>query len=114
VSEAEAPYGTPRARLTRQGQITVPRAVRDALGLAPGDDVAFERRGQDIVLRRRRRPAIMDFAGLAAGTAPHPCPVDAELERIVEDQAARAYGDRLERWREAVATGDAHASDEPA
>jgi len=31
-----------QAKITSKGQITVPRAVRDALGVRPGDRVTFE------------------------------------------------------------------------
>jgi len=31
----------PSATITSKGQITLPKAVRDALGVAPGDRVAF-------------------------------------------------------------------------
>jgi antitoxin PrlF len=31
-----------RARVTSKGQVTLPKAVRQALGVQPGDDVAFE------------------------------------------------------------------------
>lgn len=33
------------ARITSKGQITVPKAVRHALGLKPGDKVVFEHGG---------------------------------------------------------------------
>jgi antitoxin PrlF len=32
----------PVARVTSKGQITIPRSVRDALGIEPGDRIAFE------------------------------------------------------------------------
>jgi AbrB family looped-hinge helix DNA binding protein len=36
------------ARITSKGQITVPKAVRHALGLKPGDKVVFEQEGEEI------------------------------------------------------------------
>lgn len=41
------------ARVTSKGQITLPKKIRDALGVRPGDDVEFEKRGGQFVLRRR-------------------------------------------------------------
>ena len=38
------------ARMTSKGQITVPKAVRDALGLESGDVVYFRVRGEDALL----------------------------------------------------------------
>src|SRR6476660_6361281 len=39
-------------RLTSKGQVTVPVAVRYALGLAPGDEVVFAMQGDRGVFRR--------------------------------------------------------------
>ena len=39
----------PTATLTSKGQITVPKAVRDALGVRPGDRLAFRIRGDGTV-----------------------------------------------------------------
>ena len=39
------------ARITSKGQITVPKAVRHALGLKPGDKVVFEQEGEEICVR---------------------------------------------------------------
>ncbi len=41
------------ATVTRKGQITLPKAARDALGLEPGSQVDFEIRAGAIVLRKR-------------------------------------------------------------
>jgi AbrB family looped-hinge helix DNA binding protein len=48
------------AKLTSKGQITVPKAVRDALGLAEGDAVHFRVDGERVTLAR-----IPDFLSLA-------------------------------------------------
>jgi AbrB family looped-hinge helix DNA binding protein len=45
--------------MTVKGQVTIPRKVRDALRLSPGDGVNFDvnREGQVIVQRAGSRPA---------------------------------------------------------
>ena len=40
------------AKLTSKGQVTIPKAVRDALGLKEGDDVIFRVEGNRAVLAR--------------------------------------------------------------
>lgn len=40
------------ARLTSKGQLTVPKVVRDALGLKEGDEVIFRVEGNRAVLAR--------------------------------------------------------------
>ncbi len=49
------------SRLTTKGQVTIPKAVRDALGLADGDSVVFRVEGQRAVLART--PELLDLAG---------------------------------------------------
>ncbi len=48
------------AKLTSKGQLTVPKAVRDALGLKEGDDVIFRVEGNRAVLART--PKFLDLA----------------------------------------------------
>ena len=40
-----------RAKITSKGQITVPRAVRRALGVKEGDKLIFEQHGTEMVVR---------------------------------------------------------------
>ena len=49
------------ARLSSKGQLTVPKAVRDALGLVEGDQVIFRVEGGRAVLART--PNLLDLAG---------------------------------------------------
>jgi len=74
----------PRARLTSQGQITVPKAVREALGARPGDELEFVARGDELVVEVRHRRSVLDFAGIAANAAPRVPGTAAELDELVE------------------------------
>lgn len=49
------------ARLTSKGQITLPKAIRDALGLHEGDRVVFRVEGSHAVLART--PDLLELAG---------------------------------------------------
>jgi AbrB family looped-hinge helix DNA binding protein len=49
------------ARMTSKGQVTVPKVVRDALGIKEGDEVVFRVEGNRAVLART--PSFLDLAG---------------------------------------------------
>jgi antitoxin PrlF len=50
------------ALVTSKGQITIPKAVRDSLGLNPGDRVAFEMHGaSEVVLKPLTKSLDTDF-----------------------------------------------------
>jgi antitoxin PrlF len=56
------------ATLTSKGQVTLPKAIRQALGVTTGSKVAFELRDGDVIVTRAERenadPAIEAFLGL--------------------------------------------------
>jgi antitoxin PrlF len=49
------------SKLTTKGQVTIPKAIREALGLADGDSVVFRVEGQRAVLART--PELLELAG---------------------------------------------------
>ena len=44
------------SKLSSKGQVTIPKVVRDSLGLEPGDFVTYEISGDDSVILRRVEP----------------------------------------------------------
>lgn len=49
------------AKVTTKGQVTVPKVVRDALGIGEGDEVLFRVEGNRAVLART--PDFLELAG---------------------------------------------------
>ena len=74
-----------KAKLTSKGQITIPASVRDALGVQPGDKIAFLP-GSNGEFRVRRVRSISDLAGSLTGySAPK---TNAELDELMAAHAA--------------------------
>ena len=46
------------AKITSKGQITVPREVRHALGVKPGDKIVFEQKGKEVSVRPVRQKSV--------------------------------------------------------
>lgn len=74
------------AKLTSKGQITVPKAVRVALGVEPGDRIAFRVRDDGVV---EMHPRTLDLLSLAGAVQPGRRGVDLEaMQRAIESGAA--------------------------
>jgi len=54
----------PTSMLTSKGQVTIPKAIREALGLAPGDRIAFELVREGVVEMRPRTVDLRTLAGM--------------------------------------------------
>ena len=50
--------------LTSKGQLTLPKAVRDRLGLKPGDKLSCRIAGDDEIVIRRKETDVADLVGL--------------------------------------------------
>lgn len=49
-------------RITAKAQTTIPRAIRLALGIKPGDEIAYEIDGDRVIMRRAGDPFDKPFA----------------------------------------------------
>lgn len=50
-------------RMTSKGQVTIPKHIREKLGVGPGDDIGFREEGQTIVLKNESEKSVgSDFA----------------------------------------------------
>lgn len=52
------------ARVTSKGQITIPKMVRERLGIEPGDSLEFQFEDDHLEVRPVRRRRLMEFRGL--------------------------------------------------
>ena len=50
-----------RSKVTAQGQISVPAAVRRTLGVGPGSVLEWDREGENVVVRRAGRYSFEDI-----------------------------------------------------
>ncbi|MGH2531838.1 MAG: AbrB/MazE/SpoVT family DNA-binding domain-containing protein [Thermomicrobiales bacterium] len=79
------------SRLTRKGQLTIPKRIRDALGFKPHDEIEVELVDGEVRLRKARLSL-----NEIAGSVP---PIDVPLERAIhlakEERARRKYRDSL-------------------
>jgi antitoxin PrlF len=49
------------ATITSKGQITIPIDLREALGIKTGDKIRFTRRGDDLILSRKKKYTLEDL-----------------------------------------------------
>jgi antitoxin PrlF len=79
-----------RSTLTSKGQLTVPKDVRDRLGMKSGDRVVFEVENDSVRLRIEHRKSLGELMGSLPATRKYP---GKEAER---DAARRHLGETLE------------------
>ena len=76
--------------ITRKGQVTIPKAIRDKLGIEEGDSVFFVQRGDEVVLKVLQG-TILDLRGSVPVTAPQD--FDDVRRQVKKKIARRSAGD---------------------
>jgi AbrB family looped-hinge helix DNA binding protein len=71
--------------LTSKGQVTVPKEVRDELGLKPHDKIRFSLENGHVVLRKAY-PSLEDIVGRLP---PLGMPIEEAIEQAKEERAQR-------------------------
>lgn len=72
------------AKVYSKGQITIPKAVREAAGIGIGDRVVVEARGDEVVVRQAR--GVLEFE------PPERAPKDRPWSEILKDARADRAG----------------------
>lgn len=80
------------ATVAERGQITLPKAVRDALGLTKGTQLKVELDGSRIILRKNVDDAISRVRGRV------PLPPGVSTDDIMRELRGRAPGDPVADW----------------
>jgi AbrB family looped-hinge helix DNA binding protein len=74
------------SKLTTKGQTTIPKEIREYLGLQPGDRVIFIRRDGDVIVRPLKK-SLLDLRG---SVSPKRKPEDfEEIRKRVKRKVAR-------------------------
>ena len=83
----------PSAKVTSKGQVTIPKAVRESLGLKAGDNLDFVQDGDGFRIVANSR-SIMEFFGMLAGSrSAHSVEeMNAAIAQHVADDHARIFG----------------------
>lgn len=80
------------ATVAERGQITLPKSVRDALGLTKGTKLKVELEGGRVILRKDVGDAISRLRGR------FPLPPGVTTDDVMRELRGRAPGDPVEEW----------------
>jgi AbrB family looped-hinge helix DNA binding protein len=95
------------SRVSAKGQVTLPKPVRDEMGIAPGGEVTFERLPSGELVVRTRHESALALSGMLSRYAKSE-PVSAEeLSEAVAQASADRHRSAGARAHEASETGEA-------
>ena len=67
---------TTDATLTSKGQTTIPKEIRDSLGMKPGDRMSFTLMPDATVIMRVKNRSVAELAGMLKKKGRKPVPVE--------------------------------------
>jgi antitoxin PrlF len=73
------------ATITSKGQVTIPKEIRDLLGVHPGDAVDFAIQNGQVVVQSRLKPSALK--GILKGRAKRPLTIE-QMRDAVKTRAA--------------------------
>jgi antitoxin PrlF len=80
-------------RVGPKGQVVIPKAIRDELGIAPGDEVDFERRDDGVVVRGvGTRPPLLGVLANVPGGGTAALMETRRADRAAEKRKAERLG----------------------
>lgn len=80
----------PASTITSKGQVTIPKAIRDALGVGPGDRVLFVRHDDGTVVVQPETVDVRTLKGRFKRFVTRPVSVE-EMNEAVAEAAADRY-----------------------
>lgn len=48
-------------KITSKGQITIPKVIRDALGVSGGDKILFEKKDGEVIIKKAQKGSIVSL-----------------------------------------------------
>jgi antitoxin PrlF len=72
----------PQSKLTAQGQISVPAAIRRKLGVGPGSVLEWDEEGDNVIVRKAGRYSFEDIRRALFAKRPRPR-TDEELKQAI-------------------------------
>lgn len=91
-SPASASTITVDTRITSQGQVSVPAAIRRKLGVAPGSTLQWTMRGDEVVVKKRGQYTFEDIHKALFPDGPPKRRSLKELKQGIEDYIREKYG----------------------
>ena len=79
-----------QAKVTYKGQITIPKAIRNALNIQKGDSVTLRVEGDHAILKPLKKKALSDFFGVFPSTRAYPG------NKEIRKEVGHKIGKRLE------------------